>query len=590
MTRLFNEPAAFADEMIEGFVASHGRWVRRVNGGVARSTKSTPDTVALVIGGGSGHYPAFAGLVGQGLAHGAAMGNLFASPSAQQVYSVAKAANNGAGVLLGYGNYAGDVLHFTQAQERLRREGIDCRSIAVTDDVSSAPLAERAKRRGIAGDLTVFKVAAAAAEAGYGMDATVEIAERANDRTRSFGVAFTGCTLPGAETPLFTVPEGRMAVGMGIHGEPGIDETDVPTADQLAELLVAKLLTEVPENLETKGARVVPILNGLGSVKYEELFVVYRRVAQLLTEAGVEAVDPQVGELVTSFDMAGTSLTLFWLDEELETLWNAPADAPAFRRGAVTAAALDTAALNADELSVQAADAVVIPETTDESRAAAVRVLAALAAAKNVVDANVEELGRIDAVAGDGDHGIGMERGVRAAVEAATDAVERGAGAATTLHLAADAWADRAGGTSGALWGMALRAVGDAIGNSNTPDGGAVATGVAGAAASIMGFGKAKVGDKTLVDVLVPFRDALSAAVGSGQSLTDAWGGAATVAQQAAEETANLLPLMGRARPHAEKSLGTPDAGAVSMALIVRAIHNTLAEAKATATTTKENA
>ena len=590
MTRLFNEPAAFADEMIEGFVASHGRWVRRVSGGVARSTRSTPDTVALVIGGGSGHYPAFAGLVGQGLAHGAAMGNLFASPSAQQVYNVAKAANNGAGVLLGYGNYAGDVLHFTQAQDKLRAEGIDCRSIAVTDDVSSAPPAERHKRRGIAGDLTVFKVAAAAAEAGHSLDAVVEIAGRANDRTRSFGVAFSGCTLPGAEKPLFTVPEGRMAVGMGIHGEPGIDETGIPTADELAELLVGKLLTEVPEGLASPGdtnkrARVVPILNGLGSVKYEELFVVYRRVAQLLAEAGVEAVDPQVGELVTSFDMAGTSLTLFWLDAELEELWNAPCDAPAFRRGAVTAQAL-----SADELAATDTETTVIPDATDESRAAAVRVLAALGAAKDVIDANVEELGRIDAIAGDGDHGIGMERGVRAAVEAATDAVERGAGAATTLHLAADAWADRAGGTSGALWGMALRAVGDAIGNSTTPDAGAVAAGVAEAAASIMGFGKAKVGDKTLVDVLVPFRDALSAAVGTGHSLTDAWGTAASAAQQAAEETANLLPLMGRARPHAEKSLGTPDAGAVSMALIVRAIHNTLAEAKAAATTTKENA
>ncbi|MEV7133243.1 dihydroxyacetone kinase family protein [Arthrobacter sp. NPDC093128] len=581
MTRLFNEPSAFADEMIEGFVASHGRWVKRVSGGVVRNTKSTPDTVALVIGGGSGHYPAFAGLVGQGLAHGAAMGNLFASPSAKQVYNVAKAANNGAGVLLGYGNYAGDVLHFNQAQDRLRKEGIDCRSIAVTDDVSSAPLAERAKRRGIAGDLTVFKVAAAAAEAGHPMDRIMDISERANDRTRSFGVAFTGCTLPGADHPLFSVPEGRMAVGMGIHGEPGIGETDIPTADELAELLVSKLLTEVPEGLETKGARVVPILNGLGSVKYEELFVVYRRVAQLLAEAGLEAVDPQVGELVTSFDMAGTSLTLFWLDDELETLWNAPADAPAFRRGAVTAEALsasDGTELADVELS--------IPDATDESRAGAVRVLAALGAAKAVVDANADELGRIDAIAGDGDHGIGMERGVRAAVDAARDAVARGAGAATTLHFAADAWADKAGGTSGALWGMALRAVGDAVGDTKAPDAGTVAAGVAGAAFAIMDFGKAKPGDKTLVDVLVPFRDALAAGVNAGQSLTEAWGAAATVAQQAAEDTAQLLPLMGRARPHAEKSLGTPDAGAVSMALIVRAIHNTLTEQ----TTIKEKA
>ena len=584
MTRLFNEPAAFADEMIEGFAASHGRWVKRVPGGVVRNTRSTPDTVALVIGGGSGHYPAFAGLVGQGLAHGAAMGNLFASPSAQQVYNVAKAANNGAGVLLGYGNYAGDVLHFNQAQDKLRKEGIDCRSIAVTDDVSSAPPAELSKRRGIAGDLTVFKVAAAAAEAGYSMDNVVAIAERANHRTRSFGVAFTGCTLPGADHPLFSVPEGRMAVGMGIHGEPGIGETDVPTADGLAELLVAKLLTEIPEGLEVSGSaarpRVVPILNGLGSVKYEELFVVYRRVAQLLAEAGLEAVDPQVGELVTSFDMAGTSLTLFWLDDELETLWNAPADAPAFRRGAVAAQALD-----ASEVTATDTEAAAIPEATDESRAGAVRVLAALGAAKAVVDANADELGRIDAIAGDGDHGIGMERGVRAAVDAARDAVVRGAGAATTLHLAADAWADKAGGTSGALWGMALRAVGDAVGDTNAPDAEAVAAGVAGAAAAIMDFGKAKPGDKTLVDVLVPFRDALAAGVDAGQSLTDAWGAAATVAQQAAEDTARLLPLMGRARPHAEKSLGTPDAGAVSMALIVRAIHNTFADAKATATT-----
>ncbi|MGO4807704.1 dihydroxyacetone kinase family protein [Arthrobacter sp. 2MCAF15] len=580
MTRLFNDPAAFADEMIEGFVASHSRWVRRVSGGVVRNTRSTPSTVALVIGGGSGHYPAFAGLVGQGLAHGAAMGNLFASPSAQQIYNVAKAADNGGGVLLGYGNYAGDVLHFNQAQARLRAEGIDCRSIAVTDDVSSAPLTERAKRRGIAGDLTVFKVAAAAAEAGYSLDQTLEIAERANHRTRSFGVAFTGCTLPGADHPLFSVPEGRMAVGMGIHGEPGIGETGIPTADGLAELLVAKLLTEIPGNLSEVAAdgaaarpRVVPILNGLGSVKYEELFVVYRRVAQLLAEAGLDAVDPQVGELVTSFDMAGTSLTLFWLDEELETLWHAPADAPAFRRGAVTAAALEPADFT-DPSEIEAS----IPEATDESRASAIRVLAALGAAKNVVDANAEELGRIDAVAGDGDHGIGMERGVRAAVDAAAAAVARGAGAATTLHLAGDAWADKAGGTSGALWGMALRAVGDALGNTNAPDAGAVAAGVAGAAAAIMDFGKAAPGDKTLVDVLVPFRDTLAGRVDAGQSLTQAWGAAATVAQQAAEDTAQLLPLMGRARPHAEKSLGTPDAGAVSMALIVRAIHNTLLE------------
>src|SRR4051795_5499248 len=266
MTRLFNEPADFADEMIEGFVAANSRYVRAVPGGVARATVSPQGEVAVVIGGGSGHYPAFGGLVGPGFAHGAAMGNLFASPATQQVESVARAAENGGGGLLSYGNYAGDVLNFDAAQDHLRAAGIPCETVTVTDDVSSASLAEKHKRRGIAGDLTVFKAAAAAAEEGYELAEVARVARLANERTRSVGVAFTGCTLPGAAEPLFTVPEGRMAVGMGIHGEPGIDETGIPTADELAGLLVGKLLPEIPDGAESprdtnKGARVVPILN-----------------------------------------------------------------------------------------------------------------------------------------------------------------------------------------------------------------------------------------------------------------------------------------------------------------------------------------
>lgn len=247
MTYLFNQPSDFARELTEGFVAAHSDKVRQVPGGVVRSTRSPEGSVAIVVGGGSGHYPAFAGLVGQGLAHGAAMGNLFASPSAQQICSVARAAHNGGGVLLTFGNYAGDVLHFGQAKARLNAEGIPCELLAVTDDISSAPPEEWQKRRGVAGDLGVFKAAAAAAEAGYDLAAVLAVAERANQRTRSFGVAFSGCTLPGADHPLFTVPEGMMGVGMGIHGEPGINDAPISSADELAELLVNALLKEVPQ-------------------------------------------------------------------------------------------------------------------------------------------------------------------------------------------------------------------------------------------------------------------------------------------------------------------------------------------------------
>jgi dihydroxyacetone kinase len=565
MTRLYNDPSDFADEMIDGFVAANRRFVRRVQGGVVRSTVSAPGSVALVVGGGSGHYPAFGGLVGQGLAHGAAMGNLFASPSAQQVHAVAAAAEHGGGVLLSYGNYAGDVLNFDAAERRLRDEGIDVRTVTVTDDVSSASVAEKHKRRGIAGDLTVFKVAGAAAEEGASLDEVERIARLANERTRSFGVAFSGCSLPGASEPLFTVPEGRMAVGMGIHGEPGIREDDVPTADGLAELLVSSLLAELPDGVDASaGSRLVVVLNGLGSVKYEELFVVYAGVERRLRERGLEVLEPEVGELVTSFDMAGVSLTFFWVDDELERLWAAPAEAPAYRKGSVRPA--EQAAVTEQETA-----AVVIGEASDDSRDAARTVLAALEATQSTIDENADELGRIDAVAGDGDHGIGMQRGVHAAVAAARAALEAGAGAGTVLAHAGDAWSDRAGGTSGALWGAALAAVGSALGDTAAPTAAAVVEGVDGARAAILRFG-ATPGDKTMVDSLVPFADVLAEAVAAGEELPAAWTRAAEACATAAAATAQLLPKMGRARPHAEKSLGTPDAGAHSLGLIVTAI------------------
>ncbi|MFD8202818.1 dihydroxyacetone kinase family protein [Streptomyces sp. NPDC059701] len=572
MTRLFNDPAAFADEALEGFAAAHRRWVRPVTGGVVRATATPAGQVAVVIGGGSGHYPAFSGLVGRGMAHGAAVGNVFASPSAQQIRSVARAAHGGAGVLLMYGNYAGDVLHFGQAAERLAADGIEARTFAVADDISSAGRDESAQRRGIAGDLPVFKAAAAAAEQGLTLDEVLSVAERAGARTRSFGIAFSGCTLPGADHPLFTVPEARMAVGLGIHGEPGIGEEALPTADEAAHLLVRTLLAELPEDVDgTAGQRAAVILNGLGSVKYEELFVVYRKVAALLEEAGVEIVDPEVGELVTSFDMAGVSLTLTWLDDRLEGLWRAPADTPAYRKGALDAPGPDDRDLVAEDLP----DTAVAP-ASDASRNAARTVLAALDAGAATVDAHVDELGRLDAVAGDGDHGIGMQRGSTAARSAATEAAALGAGAGTVLHRAADAWADKAGGTSGALWGTILRSLGTALGDRDAPDAARVAAGVTEASAAVRRLGGAEVGDKTMVDVLVPFADTLAGTVSEGQALAAAWDRAADRATEAAAATAGLLPRKGRARPHAEKSLGTPDAGAHSLALITRAVHGVL--------------
>jgi dihydroxyacetone kinase len=605
MSRLYNDPARFAEEAAEGFVSAHRHWVRAVPGGVIRRAATPSGQVAVVVGGGSGHYPAFAGLVGEGLAAGAVLGNVFASPSAAQVVSVARAAENGGGVMLSYGNYAGDVLNFATAQERLRGDGIACETVRVTDDISSAPGAESDRRRGVAGDLMVFKVAAAAASEGRPLGEVAELATAANERTRTLGVAFSGCTLPGADHPLFSVPAGRMAVGLGIHGEPGLCETDMPSADDLAALFVSRLLAELPAVIPSPtGQRVVALLNGLGSVKYEELFVVYRAVQAGLQAVGSTVVDCEVGEVCTSFDMAGVSLTLLWLDDDLERLWAAPADAPAFRRGLLPAGVNVGATSESEDSTVpnhtddESAAGTPIPTASEQSRRAAAVVAQIFARIAQTVVDNVEELGRIDAVAGDGDHGIGMERGATAAAAAARAACQGSAGAGTLISMAGEAWADRAGGTSGALWGLGLRAIGARIGDQAAPTPIDVAEAVAAARQAITTTGGAAVGDKTLVDALVPFDDTLTASVQADATLAEAWRLGADAATEAAAATRTLLPKVGRARPHAERSLGTPDAGAVSLALIVSRVADLLAERAAatsdpvnqtTTSTTKAN-
>jgi dihydroxyacetone kinase len=526
--------------------------------------------VAVVIGGGSGHYPAFGGLVGQGLAHGAALGNVFASPSTQQIYSVAKTASNSGGILFCYGNYAGDVLNFNQAQERLRSEGFEVDSVAVTDDIASASTEEIHKRRGIAGDLIVFKAASWAAEQGKNLKEVAHFAAHANNRTRTIGVAFSGCILPGATEPLFTVEDGLMEVGMGIHGEPGLYSLPRPSADELAEILVEKILGDLPGEIIPRGSRAALILSGLGSVKYEELFVLYRKVNEILLATGIEIIEPEVGELVTSFDMAGVSLTLSWLDSQLEQAWTAPSSTPAYRKGVVVAGSEDSQGFFDPTQTIE-----VLVKGTEVSVGESRKILLAFEAAKRVIEDQFEELGRLDAIAGDGDHGIGMQRGVTAAFDAVSAAVESGAGAAATLNAAADSWSDEAGGTSGVIWGVILSSIASELDNESAITAKQVALGLHKALENVQNFGKAQLGDKTLIDTLEPFSKSFSTSVEAGKTFAESWTIGAQVALMAAEKTKELLPKIGRARPHAEKSLGVVDPGALSMAMIIEAMEGT---------------
>lgn len=573
MTKLFNDPARFTEDMLVGFLDANARYVAGVPGGVVRARKTRPGKVAVVIGGGSGHYPAFCGTVGVGFADGAVVGNIFTSPSAEEAASVARAAHGDAGVLLTTGNYAGDVMNFTLAVTQLHSEGIEAEYFAVTDDVASAPKGDEAKRRGIAGDFTVFKCASAAAEDGLDLAGVVRVAQASNAATRTLGVAFDGCTLPGADHPLFTVPDGKMGLGLGIHGEPGVSDEDLPTAEQLAHTLVDGVLGDY-EGSDSK--RIAVILNGLGRTKYEELFVVWGTAARLLRDRGYELVDPEVGELVTSLDMAGCSLTVMWLDEELEKYWTAPADSPAYKKGA--AAVDDGAAVRTDPAAEAAAPAVDFAALSDEDgRVGGRRVARAIEALAAMLAEAEDELGRIDAVAGDGDHGRGMVKGSSAARVAAAEAAEAGAGQGSVLAAAGREWAAKAGGTSGVLWGALLSAVGARLGDTGKPDGPTVAAGVRDGYDALITLGGAAPGDKTMLDALLPFVEDLERRVADGEAWQSAWAAAAVVATDAAKATADMRPKVGRARPLAERSVGTPDAGATSLAMCAHIIADSFA-------------
>lgn len=570
MTFLVNDPADFPAQLADGFIAANKRYVRKVFGGAVRATKSRPGKVALVVGGGTGHHPAFAGWVGQGMADGVVFGNIFSSPSASQAASVARAANQGGGVLIAFGNYAGDVLHFGQAAETLKAEGIEAAIAVVTDDIASAPVEEIHKRRGICGWVTVFKCTGAAAEEGRSLQDVIAVFDKVNYRTRTLGVAFSGCTLPGAGGPLFTVPEGKMGVGLGVHGEPGIYDADLGTADDVAQVLVDGLLKDKPEGA---GDRVIVLLNGLGSTTYEELFVTYGAVERMLGEAGVTVVDCEVGELTTSMDMGGVSLSLTWTDDEIESLWNTPCDTPAIRRGTVT----QTELIDADALSEEAPELTVGAKGTPESQAVAAAIVTGLDAVLSALKDQQEELGRLDAFAGDGDHGVGMVRGAENGLSAARQLEAEGGGAQTVLAGAGALWSERAGGTSGALWGGMLAAAAQVLGDSDPVDGRTHARAARAALDSLQRIGGAHLGDKTMLDAIVPAVEALEAEVAAGASAADAWARAATVAEEAAQATAPMRPKIGRARPLAERSIGHPDAGAVSFAGIARTIADQLA-------------
>lgn len=328
MKKIMNKPEDIVTEMLQGMARVHPQLVY-TPGAEVISRKDMGDQVGIVSGGGSGHEPAHAGYVGEGMLSAAVSGNVFASPSPDRVLEGIRLANTGKGVLLVIKNYSGDVMNFTMAQELAEMEDIPVRSVIVRDDVAVPDSTFSTGRRGIAGTVFVHKCAGAKAAAGGDLDAVAEVAQKVIDNVRSMGMAMTPCVLPGVGKPGFTLGEDEIEVGMGIHGEPGVTRTNMKSAKEIAALLVDKIL----EDYDYTAGEAAVMINGLGSTPLMELYVLENDVYRYLQDKGIGVYRSYVGNYMTSIDMAGCSVSLLKLDDELKALLDAPCDAPAFKQG-----------------------------------------------------------------------------------------------------------------------------------------------------------------------------------------------------------------------------------------------------------------
>lgn len=331
MKKFLNQPEQFVDEMLEGIYAAHSGQLSCVAGDSRCVVTARPlaGKVGIVTGGGSGHLPLFLGYVGEGLLDGCAVGGVFQSPSADQVLEVTKAISQGAGVLYIYGNYTGDIMNFDMAAEMADIEGIKVLSVVGNDDVAASPKGQEHKRRGVAGIFFVYKAAGAAAAEGMSLDDVKRVAEKAKANVRTMGVALTPCIVPEVGHASFSLGDNEMEIGMGIHGEPGIRRGALLTADAVVDEMMAPILADLPF---AKGDEVAVLVNGLGATPKEELYVLFRRVSGVLKAAGISIFHVYLGEYATSMEMAGASISLLKLDEELKRLIARPALSPFFEQ------------------------------------------------------------------------------------------------------------------------------------------------------------------------------------------------------------------------------------------------------------------
>jgi triose/dihydroxyacetone kinase / FAD-AMP lyase (cyclizing) len=579
MKKIINRPEDVVLEMCHGMVLAHPELELLKKYKVIKRKQTQADKVTLISGGGSGHEPAHAGFVGEGMLDAAVCGDMFASPSQIQVYQAIKETAGKNGTLLIIKNYSGDIMNFKNAAHLAKEDGFEVDYVKVDDDIAVEDSLYTVGRRGVAGVVLVHKIAGAAAAEGRNLQQVKAAADKAASRSRSIGVALTSCTLPGGEAT-FQLAEDEVEYGVGIHGEPGIRREKVLAADELAKRMVDDLLKEgEPEE------DIALLINGFGGTPLQELYLFNQSVSRELAKRNIRVNRTFVGNYMTSIDMAGVSVTMMSLDEELRTLLSNPSDTPALKiDGPVDQPAFTELAEEDGET-----EAFFTVETPSDYANVAnetitlENIIYLVDKMSEIIIENEAAFNKLDTYAGDGDFGNSVAKGFRQLkrewkqINAQDNlTIERFLNASSMVIM------EHCGGASGPIWGGAFRAAGKAAGQKKELSVVEFADMLQRVVAGIQDIGErsfgrgADIGDKTLIDALVPCANSWQQSAANGNDAKTAFKNAAEAAVDGAEKTKDIVARMGRAGTVGERSLGYPDAGAHALGVIFTKLASSL--------------
>ncbi len=580
MKKIINSPDTLVAEMCNGIALAHPEveYMQKYN--VIKKKAINKNKVTLISGGGSGHEPAHAGFVGKGMLDAAVCGNIFASPSQIQVYQAIRETASDKGTLLIIKNYSGDNMNFKNAAAMAEEDGIAVEMVKVDDDIAVQNSLYTVGRRGVAGTMMVHKIAGSAAEHGLSLEQVKNVAQKTINNVRTIGFALSSCVVPASGVPTFEIAEDEMEYGVGIHGEPGRSREKILSADELAK----RMTTQIYDDLKLKESEDVAVLvNGFGGTPLQELYVLFNAVYRELDGRGIKIYRSFVGNYMTSIDMLGGSLSILRLDNELKSYLDDPCATPGLH--------VDGAVEQTSYKSLLDPDTKPMPETMKcdddwyriaDSKITLQNMFAIVKIMSECIIKNEVPFCKLDSYAGDGDFGMSVAKGFRQLKREWDEIINDSATIGQFLQGCAMVIAEYCGGASGPIWGSAFRGAHFSANDKIELTLSEFAELVAASVDAIQktgerSFGRgAIIGDKTLIDALIPCAESLSRSAADNHSISEAMKSGAAAAVEGADATKNIVARMGRAGVVGERSLGHPDAGAYALGVIFTEIADTM--------------